>query len=73
MGSIGNSQRTIKDITKDKKVDTAVEKAFNRMVQSENGDGLDVYEVIYRYKALRDLPQDDVEIIYDYLTERMWG
>ena len=70
MGSIGASKTpTIQQITQDKKVAAAVEKAFNRA--NLEGEDSDIYNHIYAYKALRNLPQEQIEVIYDYLAERL--
>lgn len=70
MGSIGASKTlTIQQITQDKKVASAVEKAFNRA--NLEGEDSDIYNHIYAYKALRELPTEQIEVIYDYLAERL--
>lgn len=45
----------------------ALEKAFNRA--NLEGEGVDLYEIIYSYKALRELPDDEIERIYDQMAK----
>ena len=71
MGSIGRNVITINTITNSSpKVATAVERAFRKANLIE-GESTDLYKVIYSYKALQNLPQNQIEVIYDYLAERL--
>lgn len=51
------------------KLEKAIERAFNRI--NLEGDGADIYETLYRYKAIRELPQEDIDKIYDTLAEQL--
>lgn len=51
------------------KLETAIQKAFDRI--NLEGDGADIYETLYRYKAIRELPQEEIDKIYDDLAEQL--
>ena len=51
------------------KLEKWVDKAFDKA--NLIGEDADLYAVMYSYKAIRDLPNSDVELIYDYLAERL--
>jgi hypothetical protein len=35
------------------------------------GEDVDLYEVIYSYKVLRELPDEEIEEIYESLAKRL--
>lgn len=51
------------------KLETAIERAFRRC--NLEGVDCDVYKVLYSYKAIRELSDEEVEEIYDNLVERL--
>lgn len=51
------------------KKETAIEKAFRKA--NLIGEDVDLYAVIYSYKVLRELSENEIEEIYDYLSERL--
>lgn len=51
------------------KKETAIERAFKKA--NFIGEDVDLYEVIYSYKVLRELSEDEIEQIYDELSERL--
>lgn len=51
------------------KKETAIERAFRKA--NIIGEGVDLYEVIYSYKALRELSDAEIEQIYDELARRL--
>lgn len=53
-------------------VKEAKQKAFDRcnLQNCYEGD-IDIYKEMYRYKALRDLPDDEFDAVYDELAERL--
>ena len=51
------------------KKETAIERAFKKA--NLIGENADLYEVIYSFKALCELPDKEIEEIYDYLAERL--
>ena len=51
------------------KLEAAIERAFNRC--NLEGDGCDIYRVIYQYKAIRELESDEIDRIYDYIARKL--
>lgn len=49
------------------KLETAIERAIDRV--NLIGDECDVYSVLYSYKAIRELPEEDIEKIYDRVVK----
>ncbi len=49
------------------------EKAIERAFDTCNliGENVDILQVIYRYKALRDLPDEEIDQIYDEIADRL--
>ena len=47
----------------------AIERAFDRC--NLIGENVDILQVIYRYKALRDLPDEEIDQIYDDIADRL--
>lgn len=50
-------------------LEQAIEKAFDKC--NLQGDEVNIYSVMYRYKAIRELPEEDFEKVYDTLAERL--
>lgn len=48
-------------------LDRAVDKAIDRI--NLIGDECDVYSILYQYKAIRELPTEEVDKIYDYVVK----
>lgn len=65
------NQAEAKKMNRDPAVEQAVEKAFRKA--NLIGEDADLYEVIYSYKALQNLPQDQIEEIYEELSNRLFG
>ena len=51
------------------KLSKAIERAFDRC--NLDGEECDIYSVIYQYKAIRDLPDEEIEKIYDDIADRL--
>lgn len=51
------------------KLEKAIERAFNKC--NLIGDDCDIYSVLYGYKAIRELPEAEIDSIYDYIVERL--
>lgn len=51
------------------KLEKAIQRAFDRC--NLIGEECDIYSVLYRYKAIRDLPDEKIEKIYDDIAERL--
>jgi hypothetical protein len=49
------------------------EKAIERAFDTCNliGENVDILQVIYRYKALRELPDAEIDQIYDDIADRL--
>lgn len=51
------------------KLEKAIERAFDRC--NLIGEDCDIYEVLYSYKAIRELPADEIDKIYIDIAERL--
>ena len=69
MGSVGTVRNINQILDSSTRIETAVERAFRKA--NLIGEDVDLYEVMYSYKALQNLPQEEIEVIYDYLAERL--
>ena len=49
------------------KLENAIERAIDRI--NLIGEECDVYSVLYSYKAIRNLPQEEIEKIYDHVVK----
>ena len=49
-----------------KRLDDATERAFNRC--NLEGENCDVWGVLMRYKAIRELPEAEIDKIYDQIV-----
>ena len=47
----------------------AIERAFDRC--NLMGEDVDILRVIYQYKVLRELPDDEIDQIYDDIADRL--
>lgn len=50
-------------------LEQAKQKAFDRC--NLIGEDCDIYSVLYRYKAIRDLPDEQIDEIYDEMAENL--
>lgn len=50
-------------------LETAKQKAFDRC--NPIGEECDIYAVLYRYKAIRELPDEQIDKIYDEIAEKL--
>lgn len=48
-----------------------LDKAIDRAIDRINliGDGCDVYGILYQYKTIRELPEDEIDKIYDHVVK----
>lgn len=53
----------------EKKLNAAIERAIDRC--NLEGTDCDVYRILYQYKAIRELPEDKVDEIYDRVTKAL--
>lgn len=49
-------------------LEKAIQRAFERV--TARGDEVDIYEILYSYKAIRDLPEEQIDEIYDNIAAR---
>lgn len=69
MGSVGTTRNINTIFNNNPRLENTVEKAFRKA--NLIGEDVDLYNVMYSYKTLQKLPEQDIEIIYDYLSERL--
>lgn len=50
-----------------------LEQAIDRAIDKCNliGEECDIYSVIYRYKAIRELPDNEIENVYDTIAKTL--
>lgn len=48
-------------------LDRAIDRAIDRI--NLIGDECDVYSILYQYKVIRELPNEEVDKIYDYVVK----
>lgn len=51
------------------KLEKAIQRAFDRC--NLIGIDCDVYAILYQYKAIRELPQEQVDEIYDTIVQQL--
>ena len=51
------------------KLEKAIERALNRC--NLIGENVDIYEVLYSYKAIRELDPDEIDTIYEDIAARL--
>lgn len=49
------------------KLEKAIERAFDRC--NLIGEDVDIYEILYSYKAIAQLPQEEIDKIYDDIAD----
>lgn len=55
------------EVTKMMTLDKAIDRAIDRI--NLIGDGCDVYGILYQYKTIRELPEDEIDKIYDHVIK----
>lgn len=53
------------------KLETAIERCFDRCNLDPDGESMDIYKHMYKYKSIRELPEDQFEAVYDELSRRL--
>lgn len=51
-------------------LEKAIQRAFDRC-NLIGGEGLDIYQVLYSYKAISQLPDEEIDSIYEDIAERL--
>ena len=47
----------------------AIERAFDRC--NLIGENVDILQIMYQYKAIRELPENEIDQIYDDIADRL--
>lgn len=47
----------------------AIEKVFDRC--NLIGEDVDILSIMYKYKAIRELPEEEIDRIYDEIADRL--
>lgn len=55
------------------KVETAVERIIDRCTRMENGENIDIYKEMYRYKAICELSEEEIEKVYNRISKCLFG
>ncbi len=55
------------------KLETAIRRCIDTANLSNDGESMDIYKYMYRYKAIRDLPEDQFEAVYDEISFSLFG
>lgn len=51
------------------KLENAIERAFHKCNLA--GESRDIYGILYSYKAIRELPESEIDRIYDDMVDRL--
>ena len=52
-------------------LEKAIQKCFDRCNLDSDGESMDIYKHMYRYKAIRELPDEEFDKVYDELSRRL--
>lgn len=52
-------------------LERAKQRAFDRCNLDPAGEGIDIYKYLYQYKAIRELPDEEIEEIYDDIADKL--
>jgi len=50
-------------------IEQAKQRAFDRC--NLEGEDCEIYNILYQYKAIRELPQEEIDEIYDEMAENL--
>lgn len=51
------------------KLETAIQRIIDRITLA--GEDVDIYKYMYQYKAIRDLPDEEFDKVYDQIAEAL--
>lgn len=51
------------------KLETAIQRIIDRITLADDGESTEIYKYMYQYKAIRELPDDKFEAVYDQIAE----
>ena len=54
-------------------LETAIQRATDMANCSGDDGSIDIYKYMNRYKAIRDLPNNEYEAVYDEISFRLFG
>lgn len=50
-------------------LEKAIERAFDRC--NLEGSDCEIYNILFQYKAIRELPDDELEAVYNQIAKRL--
>lgn len=53
------------------KLETAIQRCFDRCNLDPKGDGMDIYKYMCQYKTIRELPEEQFEQVYEQISDRL--
>lgn len=53
------------------KLETAIRRCIDRCNLDPEGEGMDIYKYMYQYKAIRELPDEEFDKVYDQIAEAL--
>ena len=53
------------------KLETAIQRCFDRCNLDPEGESMDIYNYMYQYKAIRELPEDEFQKVYEEIAEAL--
>ena len=51
------------------KLEKAIQRIIDRITLSDDDTSTEIYWYMYQYKAIRDLPEDQFEAVYDEISD----
>ena len=53
------------------KLETAIQRCFDRCNLDPEGESVDIMKYMYQYKAIRDLPDEQFDQVYEEIAEAL--
>lgn len=53
------------------KLEQAIQKCVDRINCSDDGESVDIYKFMYRFKIIRELPDAEQEKVYDAISKQL--
>jgi len=53
------------------KLETAIQRCFDRCNLDPEGESMDIYNYMNQYKAIRELPEDEFQKVYEEIAEAL--
>lgn len=51
------------------KLETAIQRIIDRITLADTDVDTDIYKYMYQYKAIRELPEEQFEAVYDEISK----